>query len=636
MEKKGLGALLNTEDNRDIALATVARAIGVDTAKHPKKNITDISMLTVEDQRDKGTCVGQAEGKDAEFQNFIETGKVVQLSKRGLYKLCKMQDGLPNSEGTYPRIAAAIRVSTGVPRESLIKDDNRLPYAEYMDVEVTNDFKTSASEFRSKGYSFVTTLDELKTAIDLTKAFNATLFVGDFNNIPVKPTDKNGQYSGTHRIWIIGYEDVEEKKVTRTKVYFLNSWGIKWAKSKKSADKKLLEKGIGWFYWDEFAPLYFRDGIVYLDMPNEIIDYAKAQQYIFPRQLDRGMRGTDVMELQKRLAEEIAADGQPCFRYKVGGKVSFTTYFGVETEKAVQRYQAVNKIVSAGDPKSTGYGRVGAKTLASLNKKKVSTPEPEVELSIIQKPTPNFTKGRGSYKPEIIVIHVMDGTLTGTDAWFAQTASQVSSHYGIGKNGEVHQYVKEEDQAWHAGTVVRPDFKLYKKGVNPNRYTIGIEHEGKPLVDDVWPEAMKKASAKLIAEICERHSIPLDRDHIIGHYQIRASKPNCPALNKGIIDELIELAASLSSNASEEAPTQITMNNISSSALKIVLLFLIGLLGLVTAFSIVWDVTHSAFSDITQILLGSFTAAITLVLGYYFGSPNSNEDDNGGIAGRGK
>jgi N-acetyl-anhydromuramyl-L-alanine amidase AmpD len=41
----------------------------------------------------------------------------------------------------------------------------------------------------------------------------------------------------------------------------------------------------------------------------------------------------------------------------------------------------------------------------------------------------------------------MDGTLAGTDAWFTNPASQVSAQYGIGKNGEVHQYVKEEDTA---------------------------------------------------------------------------------------------------------------------------------------------------------------------------------------------
>jgi len=164
-------------------------------------------------------------------------------------------------------------------------------------------------------------------------------------------------------------------------------------------------------------------------------------------------------------------------------------------------------------------------------------------MNITQKPCPHLRTGRGTYKPELVVIHIMDGSLAGTDAWFNNPTSQVSAHYGIGKNGEVHQYVKETDQAWHAGVVSNPTFKLYKgANVNPNLYTIGIEHEGEPLKNDVWPDAMKKASAELVAEICKRWNIPVDRDHIIGHYQVRSTKPNCPAINKGVIDEIVAMA----------------------------------------------------------------------------------------------
>jgi len=160
----------------------------------------------------------------------------------------------------------------------------------------------------------------------------------------------------------------------------------------------------------------------------------------------------------------------------------------------------------------------------------------------IWKTSPNFWSGRKGYKPEAVVIHIMDGTLAGTDAWFADPASQVSAHFGIGKNGEVHQYVKDEDSAWHAGRIDNPDWKIIKlNNVNPNLYTIGIEHEGKP--DDVWADAMKQASAALIKELCSKWQIPIDRDHIIGHYQIFSKKPNCPAKNKQIIDELVALAA---------------------------------------------------------------------------------------------
>lgn len=162
-------------------------------------------------------------------------------------------------------------------------------------------------------------------------------------------------------------------------------------------------------------------------------------------------------------------------------------------------------------------------------------------MTIIRKPTPHQTKGRGKYKPEAIVLHIMQGTLKGTDAWFNNPKSNVSAHYGIGKNGEVHQYVDEKDTAYHAGIVKRPSWKLFKPNSNPNFYTIGIEHEG--TFTDAWTDQMKQASAELVKNISKRWNIPLDRDHVIGHYQINGvDRANCPAKNKSIIDEIIALA----------------------------------------------------------------------------------------------
>ncbi len=171
-------------------------------------------------------------------------------------------------------------------------------------------------------------------------------------------------------------------------------------------------------------------------------------------------------------------------------------------------------------------------------------------MEIIQKKSPNFWVGRKGYRPEAIVIHIMDGTLSGTDAWFANHESQVSAHYGIGKNGEVHQYVQETDTAWHAGRVDTPVWKLIRPNLNPNLYTIGIEHEGRP--NDIWTEEMKRMSASLIREICQRWQIPIDRNHIVGHFEIFSKKPNCPASNKQILDDLVALAGQQTPNLSIE------------------------------------------------------------------------------------
>ena len=138
----------------------------------------------------------------------------------------------------------------------------------------------------------------------------------------------------------------------------------------------------------------------------------------------------------------------------------------------------------------------------------------------------NFRVGRPpGMTPSAIVIHISDGSLSSADAWFNDPAAQVSAHYIVAKSGEIHQYVKEQDTAYHAGAPVNPTWTLLRPGVNPNSYTIGIEHEGK--AEDVWPDAQYHASARLVADIAHRWSIPLDANHVVLHREIHGDR-SCP------------------------------------------------------------------------------------------------------------
>lgn len=145
--------------------------------------------------------------------------------------------------------------------------------------------------------------------------------------------------------------------------------------------------------------------------------------------------------------------------------------------------------------------------------------------------SPNYSPVRMGV--EAVVIHLiddeMDNDIKGTDYWFRSPGSGVSAHYAVSSGGDVHQYVTEQMSAFHAGRVYKPTWALLKKIegriASPNIYTIGVEHEGRP--DDEWPEAMLEASAKLVAQICSRHRIPKDRDHIIGHRELNSLK-TCP------------------------------------------------------------------------------------------------------------
>lgn len=72
-----------------------------------------------------------------------------------------------------------------------------------------------------------------------------------------------------------------------------------------------------------------------------------------------------------------------------------------------------------------------------------------------------------------ICVHSMAGTLESCDSWFANPASQVSSHYGVGLNGELHQYVSLENGSWANG-ILEPGNKwspYFGSTENPNHHT---------------------------------------------------------------------------------------------------------------------------------------------------------------------
>jgi N-acetyl-anhydromuramyl-L-alanine amidase AmpD len=163
-------------------------------------------------------------------------------------------------------------------------------------------------------------------------------------------------------------------------------------------------------------------------------------------------------------------------------------------------------------------------------------------MTVIRRPCSprNFLHGRpGGLRPTAIVIHISEGSLASADAWFNNQSALVSAHYIVGRGGEVHQYVSEEDTAYHAGSPVNPTWRLLRPHVNPNFYTVGIEHEGR--AQDQWTDAQYAASAQLVREIARRWSIPIDSDHIVMHREIRGSK-TCP----GFVfsrDKLLSLVA---------------------------------------------------------------------------------------------
>lgn len=146
--------------------------------------------------------------------------------------------------------------------------------------------------------------------------------------------------------------------------------------------------------------------------------------------------------------------------------------------------------------------------------------------------SPNFNSGRYGYKPLAIINHIQCGTEEGTDSWFKNPASQVSSTFSVSKEGEVHQYVQETDTAWANGRKSTPDQAWLANfpNANPNYWTISIEHEGYP--NEPMPEAQVQATIALHKYLVKKWNIPVDPIHITGHFRIDSvSRKDCPGPN---------------------------------------------------------------------------------------------------------
>ncbi len=135
--------------------------------------------------------------------------------------------------------------------------------------------------------------------------------------------------------------------------------------------------------------------------------------------------------------------------------------------------------------------------------------------------SPNFDTKRTPI--DEVFVHWIVGTLASADTQFQKKTPGTSAHYGI-EDDVIHQYVKEENVAYHAGVY------------SHNQRSIGIEHSASP--DRAASDKTYETSGRLIAEICKRHNIPLDRTHIRGHKEVRSTQ--CPGTMD--IDRLINIA----------------------------------------------------------------------------------------------
>ncbi len=87
------------------------------------------------------------------------------------------------------------------------------------------------------------------------------------------------------------------------------------------------------------------------------VTYDSSSCPLIGRSLRLGMSGDDVLRLQQFLARDPS----------IYPEAILSGYFGVNTQRAVQRWQTKYNIVSSGSPSTTGYGVAGPRTAAAIS-----------------------------------------------------------------------------------------------------------------------------------------------------------------------------------------------------------------------------------------------------------------------------
>lgn len=133
-------------------------------------------------------------------------------------------------------------------------------------------------------------------------------------------------------------------------------------------------------------------------------------------------------------------------------------------------------------------------------------------FDILWYPSPNWNE-RDGQRISCIVLHNTAGTAEGALAHLCNSASSVSAHYLVDRNGKVFQLVDDTKCAWHAGN--RP----------VNKKSIGIEIEAYASKQGFSPQ-QELAVLSLTRWLAAKYRIPASS--IIAHRDVLDVHTECP------------------------------------------------------------------------------------------------------------
>jgi hypothetical protein len=131
-----------------------------------------------------------------------------------------------------------------------------------------------------------------------------------------------------------------------------------------------------------------------------------------------------------------------------------------------------------------------------------------------------------SYTDQIVIHHTgspdMDASAEQIHGWHIKNGwAGIGYHYVIRKNGTIERG--------------RPEWSIGSHAYGENSHTIGIHLSGDFEQAEPTSQQIEKC-AMLIADICDRYSLPIDRDTIVGHGELMST--DCPGTNlQALLDD---------------------------------------------------------------------------------------------------
>jgi N-acetyl-anhydromuramyl-L-alanine amidase AmpD len=156
-------------------------------------------------------------------------------------------------------------------------------------------------------------------------------------------------------------------------------------------------------------------------------------------------------------------------------------------------------------------------------------------MSTVWIPTTNYGVGWGQYSSAVVEHIACCDTLDQLDSWFANPTAGVSSNYGVGTDGTIHQYVDSialSNAAYVHGHINQPDQAFQqlwtqRQYANPNTWAPGVENVG--WSGEPMPQQQFDASTWLTAWLCDVCGIVPAQATILAHAQIDSvNRAGCP------------------------------------------------------------------------------------------------------------